>query len=103
MKVVWTREATDDLIGVLEYIRARSPAGAASVAAAAAIDKTEKSIAQFPRAGRLDPETGCRELIVGRFSLLMIYTVGEIAEIIALFHTSRDSATKRRPSCRAIA
>ncbi len=96
MKVVWTLEALKDLINVLDYIRERSPAGASSVAAA--IAATEKTIAQFPRAGRLDTETGCRESVVGRFPLLIVYVVGvELAEIIALFHTSRDPGTKRRP------
>ena len=91
--VAWTTDAASDLSGVLEYIADKSPAGAASVAAA--ITTTVTSISEFPHAGRVDADTGCRERLVGRYPLLLIYTVStDLVEIIALFHTSRDPATK---------
>ena len=95
MKIVWTVEAADDLANVLDYFAHRSPAGATSVASA--IAATTTSISQFPHAGRMDPETGCRERLVERYPLLLIYAAGaDVVEIIALFHTSRDPVTKRR-------
>lgn len=96
MRVVWTPEATDDLENVLAYIAARNPAAAASVAER--IDRAVDDIAFFPRAARLDRESGCREAVVRGLPLLIIYAVtGDLIEIIAVFHTSRDPATKRRP------
>jgi plasmid stabilization system protein ParE len=62
MRVVWTREATNDLENVLAYIAARNPAAAATVAER--IDRAVEDIAFFPRAARLDHETGCREAVV---------------------------------------
>ena len=94
MRVTWTVDAANDLAHVLEYIADKSPVGAASVATV--ITTTVASISDFPNAGRMDPETGCRERLVGRYPLLLIYKVGtNLVEIIALFHTSRDPATKR--------
>ena len=94
LKVAWTVDAANDLANVLEYTADKSPVGAASVATA--IAATVASISEFPNAGRMDAETGCRERLVARYPLLLIYKVSaDVAEIIALFHTSRDPATKR--------
>lgn len=96
MKIVWTRDAADDLEDVLNYISERSPKGAQAVAEQIAV--TLDSISRFPKSGRLDEVTGCRERLAGRFSLLLVYAIGdEHIEIIALFHTSRDPATKPKP------
>ena len=90
MRIVWTRDARDDLESLLEYIHRFSPAGAANVAAR--LETTIASIGEFPHAGRLDSATH-----VGRYPLLIVYLVHEdFAEIIAVFHTSRDPDTKRR-------
>jgi len=95
MRVVWTREATEDLENVLAYNAARNPAAAASVAER--IDRALDDIVLFPRSARLDPETGCREAVVRGLPLPIIYMLtGELIEIIAVFHTSRDPASKRR-------
>ena len=96
MRAVWTREAADDLESVLSYIAARNPIAAAAVAER--IDRTVDDIVSFPRAARLDQETGCREAVVRGLPLLIIYTVtSDLIEIIAVFHTSRDPASKRLP------
>lgn len=95
MKIVYTKEALIDLEGVLSYIAERNPAAAASVAAR--IDSAIADIALFPRASRLDPDTGARERIVRGLPLLIVYTVSDdLVEIIAIFHTSRNPAAKRR-------
>ena len=96
MKVVWTPEAAGDLEDVLSYIATQNPLAAGVFATR--IDRTVSFIAQFPGGGRLDPETGCREWVVRGLPLLIVYHVtAELVEIIALFHTSRDPASKRRP------
>ena len=98
MRVVWTPEAINDLEQVLAYIGQHNPTAASAVAAR--IDRTIESIGQFPHAGRLDPDTGCRERVVGRYPLLIVHAIDDqhdFVEIIGVFHTSRDPQTKRRP------
>lgn len=96
MKVVWTPEAADDLDNILSFIAGRSPQAAASVAAR--IEHSLQAISEFPRAGRIDTETGAREWPIPGLPLLVIYVHDDaLIEVIALFHTSRDPADKRRP------
>jgi toxin ParE1/3/4 len=96
VKVLWTKDALSDLEDLLNFIAQSSPKGAASVADG--IAATVAQIAQLPNAGRRDLETGCRERIVGRFPILIVYLVhADSAEIVAVFHTSRDPASKRPP------
>ena len=95
MKVVYTEDALADLDQLLSYIAERNPAAAAHVAAR--IDAAVVAIAVFPNASRLDPETGVRERAVPGLPVLVIHTVSEdLVEIIAIFHTSRDPAAKRK-------
>ena len=94
MKVVYTEEALADLDQLLSYIAERNPRAAAHVAAR--IDAAVAAIAMFPQASRLDPETGARERAVPGLPVLVIHTVSnDLVEIIAIFHTSRDPASKR--------
>ena len=76
--------------------RIRCRSGAASMAAR--VSDTEVAIATFPRASRRDPDTGAYEAVVRRMPLLLIYVAvpdgHEQADIIAVFHTSRDPAAK---------
>jgi toxin ParE1/3/4 len=96
MRVIFTREASDDLEGILHYIATHNPAAGKSVASR--IDQTLSIIGDFPRAGRLDAESGAREWVVPGLPLLIVYTVqSDFVEVVAVFHTSRDPATKRRP------
>jgi plasmid stabilization system protein ParE len=93
MRVVLSRQASADLENVLSYIAAHNPTAAAR--AAARIDRTFSIIGDFPRAGRLDPETGVREWLVTGLPLLFIYmTHADFVEVIGTFHTSRDPQTK---------
>lgn len=95
MRVVYTDDALADLENILSYIAERNPAAAAYVAAR--IELAVDDIALFPRASRLDPETGVREHVVPGLPVLIIHQVDdELIEIIAIFHTSRDPASKRR-------
>jgi plasmid stabilization system protein ParE len=96
--VVWTRGALDDLRTILEYVAARSLHGAATISAR--VYQAEQTIAMFPRASRRNADTGTYEAVVTGVPLLMIYdlvttTDGEHqADIIAVFHTSRDPTAK---------
>jgi toxin ParE1/3/4 len=96
--VVWTKGALADLEAILTYVAERSPQGAATIAAR--IRDVELTIATFPRAARRDPDTQTYEAVVSGAPLLVIYDLitarGETlqADIIAVFHTSRDPATK---------
>lgn len=96
MRIVWSAEAAVDLERILDFIARSSLSGAAAVAVA--VDTTLASIRRFPYAGRLDAKTGCRERLAGRYPPLIVYLVHDDGlEIIAVFHTSRDPASKRLP------
>ena len=95
MRVILTRQASADLENVLSYIAAQNPVAAAGVAAR--IDRTLSIVGDFPRAGRLDQNTGAREWLVSGLPLLVIYTIqSDYVEVIGIFHTSRDPRTKPR-------
>jgi len=56
------------------------------------------ALAHFPRAARLDEETGAREYVVRGLPLLIIYVAADDwVEIIGIFHTARDPEGKPRP------
>ncbi len=96
--VAWTMAALGDIEVILNYVAARSPQGAANMAAR--VRDTELTISTFPRAFRRDPATGVHEAVVRGMPLLLIYQIvgtpdgSEQADIIAVFYTSRDPAAK---------
>lgn len=96
MMVRWTREASGDLDDVLAYIANQNPAAAARVCER--IEHSVMILADFPRAGRLNPASGAFEWAVPGLPLLIIYAIptDDLVEIIAVFHTSRDPSTKRQ-------
>jgi len=93
-RVVWTEAAFRDLEHILAFTAARSTQGAATIAAR--IAKSVHAISTLPKAARYDKATGVYERAVPGLPLLIIYEVvagangGDRAEIIAVFHTSRD-------------
>jgi plasmid stabilization system protein ParE len=96
MRVEWTLDAEADLENILSYIADRDAVAAASVAQR--IDRAVDTIAHFPRAARLDEETGAREYVVRGLPLLIIYVAADDwVEIIGIFHTARDPEGKPRP------
>ena len=101
MTLVWTKAAPGDLEQILTFLSERNPRAASKVADR--VRATIRSIDAFPTAGRLDLVTGCRERIVPRTPLLVIYTIDDAAshvEIIAIFDMARDPETKRAPIVR---
>ena len=94
MKVVYTADALGDVAHILSFIAERSP-HAASVAHR--IDVAVKALGIFPRAARVDRGSGVYERPIPGLPLILIYTVlEELVEVIAVFHTARDPARKRR-------
>ena len=96
--VVWTTPALSDLEQILTYTAERSPQGAASIANR--VERSLLDIATFPRANRRDEVTGVYECVVKGMPLLLIYELlgqpdgTDRAEIVAVFHTSRDPVSK---------
>ena len=96
MKVAYTAEALGDVAQLLSFVADQSASHAADVAAR--IDTAVRALGIFPRAARYDRETETYERPIAGLPLLLIYTVSdELVEVIAVFHTSRDPTTKRRP------
>lgn len=95
--VAWTMAAREDLEETLTYVAERNPRGAATIAER--ILEAETTISTFPRAARRDADTGAFEAVVRKVPCLLIYEIvdahgEEQADIIAVFHTSRDPAAK---------
>ena len=95
MRVAYTAEALGDVAQILSFIADQSPSRAPDIAAR--IDMAVKALGIFPRAARFDRETETYERPIPGLPLLLIYTVSDkLIEVIAVFHTSRDLARKRR-------
>jgi len=90
MPVRYTERAADELAGILDYLRERSPAGAASVRQA--MLRAERLIAAFPDAGARTDVQGVHELSVPRYGYKLYYAVGPDA--VWIVHV-RDG--RRRP------
>jgi toxin ParE1/3/4 len=57
-----------------------------------------RTLAVLPLSGRLNPANSTREYAVPGLPYLVIYLPNaDVIDIIAVFHTSRDPATKRQP------
>lgn len=96
--VVWTKAALADLEQILAYVSERNEKGAATIAVR--VQQAILDISTFPRANRRDKATGTYECVVRGVPLLLIYDLivtsdgGQQADIIAVFHTSRDPIAK---------
>ncbi len=91
MKLRFTPRATQDLIGIADYVREHSPQGALRVRAA--ILKSLQNLVRFPRLGRQQKVEGVRKLVTRRYPYLVYYTVDEAAGeviILTIQHPARD-------------
>ena len=97
MSVVFRDEAISDLDEIARYIARHNPAAAARVIAR--IHRViYRTIDRLPLSGRLNRANNTREFAVPGLPYLVIYRpVGDAVDVIAIFHTSRDPATKRQP------
>jgi plasmid stabilization system protein ParE len=90
LKVIWLRDAVDDLEQIGEYIAANSAAYASTVIKK--IYDAAMELAQFPQIGRVVPEwedAKYRERIVYRYRLIYRLPSNDRIEILAIIHGAR--------------
>ena len=89
MKVVWFREAIDDLEEARNYIARDKPETARRIAARI-VDAVDR-LAKQPSLGRPGRIPGTRELIVPGTPYILPYRVRrEVIEILRVFHNRRQ-------------
>lgn len=89
MKLRWTEKASADVIGMYDYIAARSP-GYADVVCDRVLSRPEQLI-DYPHSGAIVPEYGredIRELLVHSFRVVY-RIVGSEARILTVVHGNR--------------
>jgi toxin ParE1/3/4 len=97
MSVVFRDEALSDIEEIARYIAQHNPAAAARVISRIH-HVIHRTIDRLPLSGRLNRADNTREFSVPGLPYLIIYRpVGDVVDVIAVFHTSRDPATKRQP------
>ena len=89
MKVNWSPEALDDLVGLHEYISTDNP-DAADRVVDTIVDFAEKQLDVFPRSGHQGRLTGTHELNVPRLPYIIPYRIAARSiEILRVYHTAR--------------
>ena len=91
MKLRFTPKATENIIAIADYIRARNPEAAKRVRTD--IYGALQNLILFPRAGHRQATEDVRKLVTRKFSYLVYYMVDDIAgEIIVLSvqHPARE-------------
>jgi addiction module RelE/StbE family toxin len=90
MRLRFTRQATQDLVAIADYIRERNPNSAARVRAA--ILDSIQNLLIFPEIGRRQKVEGVRKLVTRKYPYLVYYSIDELAEeivVIAIQHPAR--------------
>ena len=97
MSVVFRDEAISDLNEIARYIGQHNPAAVDRVIAR--IHRViYRTIVRLPLSGQLNRANNTREFTVPGLPYLIIYRpVGEVIDVIGVFHTSRHPASKRQP------
>ena len=89
----WSVDATTDLQDYLDYILERNARAAARMAER--VLAVEEIIRQWPESASFDRDAGVYERWIPGSRLKLLYVFeGDMVEIIAAFHTSRDPDTK---------
>jgi toxin ParE1/3/4 len=89
MKIVWSRQAVDDLAEVYDYI-ARDDPEAANAVVARIISLIKTRLPATPHMGRPGRVAGTRELVVPGTPFVLPYRVrGRHIEIIRVYHGTR--------------
>ena len=96
MNVVFREEALTDLEEIADFVSKQNPQAAARI-----IERIHRviygTLCTLPLGGRLNPTTNTREYAVPGLPYLIVYLPGpETVDILGIFHTSRDPATKPR-------
>jgi toxin ParE1/3/4 len=88
MRIVWQREARDDLKTIVTYVRDDNPDVARRIYRV--IQAQVKHLAGFPYFGREGRVEGTRELVIaGLPYIVAYYRVGQEVRILAVVHASR--------------
>ena len=97
MTVVFREEALADLDEIAQFIAQHNPRAANRVIAR--IHKTiYQTIGMLPLCGRLNAANATREYAVPGLPYLVIYLpTADGIDVVAIFHTARDPASKRQP------
>jgi toxin ParE1/3/4 len=91
MKLRFTRQATQDLNSIADYVSEQNPKAALRVRAA--IVESLQTLVLFPYIGRRQKTEGVRKLVTRRYPYLVYYTIDEASEeivIIAIQHPARE-------------
>jgi len=89
MKLRWTERATDQLVGVYDYIAQSSP-GFATAVAERIFARPEPQLIDFPYSGSVVPEFGredIREIFSDSYRIIHQVLPGEV-RILAVIHGS---------------
>jgi addiction module RelE/StbE family toxin len=87
-KIVWLKDALDDLRGIGDYIARENPAASRRVVRA--IRDNVNILHEHPAIGRPGRLTGTRELVVSHYRYIVAYReVATSVQILAVVHTSR--------------
>lgn len=91
MRVVWSRRAIADLVGIRQYIEQDQPEAARRVAER--ILRSAERLAKHAHLGRPGREPETRELVVGGSPYIVCYEVREgFLAILAVLHAARERA-----------
>ena len=93
MRIEWTAEAATELDRMLAFVASKSVVAAALIAER--VLRTERSILQFPFAGRHDAATDTYDRYVLKTRVILTYAIrDEVIWVITAWHTSRDPLTR---------
>jgi toxin ParE1/3/4 len=90
MKLRFTQRAAQDLADIGNYLRSRSPGGAANVRAA--ILDTLRILTEFPTAGRMQSVEKVRKIVTRKYSYLIYYEItpaSDAIDVVTVQHSSR--------------
>jgi toxin ParE1/3/4 len=89
MNIIWSPEATQDLISLRAYIAEESPAGARRIVLHI-LHTVESLLPDNPHIGRPGRVPGTRELVIAQMPYIVPYRVrGEAIQILRVYHSAR--------------
>jgi addiction module RelE/StbE family toxin len=89
VKLVWTRQAVQDLVDARSFVDAHNPKAAAELSKR--ILRAAERLQQSPNLGRKGRLRGTRELIVANTPYLIPYRIHlNRVELLRVFHTHRQ-------------
>ncbi len=89
MKLRFTPRATENIVGIADYIRAHNPAAAQRVRAA--IYESLQDLVLFPHVGRPQQTKGVRKFVTRKYAYLVYYMVDEAAEEIIILNVKHPA------------